>query len=174
MSTPPITSNNPFALIQAYGRADNWTGLKGQWPNGFLIFDTPLNGARAGIISFINTYLKRGINTIEKIFPIYAPGGPGTGNDPDAYIRNVEAWSGIPRNKPLTTAPDILKVLKAITRVESGKDWLPNPILVAAYEGAADYTKFPARLKNNNVRLFLPVIILLIGFVWIGKRYLSQ
>ena len=162
MSTQPITSNNPFALIQAPGKADKWIGLQGQWPNGFLIFDTPLNGARAGIISFINTYLKRGINTIEKIFPIYAPGGPGTGNNPDLYIANVET---------LTTAPDIIKVLKAITRVESGKDWLPNPIIVSAYEYAADYTKFPARLSNKNVKLVLPIVLALIGFVWIAKRY---
>lgn len=174
MSTPPITSNNPFALIQAPGRADNWIGLKGQWPNGFLIFDTPLNGARAGIISFINTYLKRGINTIEKIFPIYAPGGPGTGNDPDLYIANVEKFTGIPRNKPLTTAPDIIKVLKAITRVESGKDWLPNPTLVAAYEYAVDYTKFGPKLTNRNVKLILPIIAILAISIWIGNKYLSH
>lgn len=170
MSTPPITYNNPFALIQAPGKADKWNGLKGQTQNGFLIFDTALNGARAGIISFFNTYLKRGINTIEKIFPIYAPSGHG-GNNPDMYIENVVKFTGIPKNKPLTTAPDIVKVLKAITRVESGKDWLPNATMVAAYEYAADYTNFPARLSNKNVKLVLPIVLALIGVVWIAKRY---
>ena len=173
MNTPPITSNNPFALIQAYGKADKWNGLIGQWPNGFLKFDTPLNGARAGIISFINTYLKRGINTIEKIFPIYAPSGHG-GNDPDKYIANVVSFTGIAKNKPLTDATDIIKVLKAIIRVESGKDWISNPILISAYESAADVTKFPARLKNKNVKLILPMVIFLIGILWIRKQYLSQ
>lgn len=173
MPTPPITANNPFALIQAPGRADKWIGLVGQYPNGFLIFDTPLNGARAGIISFINTYLKRGINTIEKIFPIYAPGGPGTGNNPDLYVANVVKFTGIPKNKPLTNAGDIVKVLKAITRVESGQDWLSNPILVSAYEYAAEYTKFPARLTNKNVKLILPIVVLIIGFGWIAKKLLS-
>lgn len=171
MSTPPIISNNPFALIQAPGRADKWIGLKGQYPNGFLIFDTPLNGARAGIISFINTYLKRGINTIEKIFPIYAPASHG-GNKPDLYIANVVKFTGIPKDKPLTSATDIIKVLKAITRVESGKDWLPNPIMISAYEYAADYTKFPARLTNRNVKLILPIILLIAGIIWIKKQSL--
>jgi hypothetical protein len=174
MATAPITYNNPFALIQAPGRADKWQGLTGQRPNGFLVFDTPLNGARAGIISFINTYLKRGINTIEKIFPIYAPGGPGTGNDPPMYIKNVSTFTGIPPNQPITSATDIIKVLKAITRVESGKDWLPNPILISAYESAADATKWPARLKNQNVKLILPISILLITLLWIGKQYTSH
>jgi hypothetical protein len=169
MSTPPITSNNPFALIQPYGRADKWTGLIGQWPNGFLKFDTPLNGARAGLISFINTYLKRGINTIEKIFPIYAPGGAGSGNDPDAYIRNVELWSGVPRNKPLTDTTDILKVAKAITRVERGRDGLPNNTLVAAWEFAAQYTGITSKVKpltNKHVILALSTVFIVGLVLW--------
>jgi hypothetical protein len=174
MATPPISANNPFALIQAPGRADKWIGLVGQYPNGFLIFDNVTNGARAGIISFINTYLKRGINTIEKIFPIYAPGGPGTGNNPNLYIENVSKWTGIPKNKPLTNAGDIVKVLKAITRVESGKDWLSNPTIIAAYQYAIEYTKFPAPLTNKNVPMILSGIVILIGLAWIGKKYFLQ
>lgn len=152
MSTAPILYNNPFALIQAPGRADDWQGLKEQLKNGFLVFNSPLFGARAGIISFLNTYLKRGINTIEKIFPIYAPASDSR-NNPQQYIANVVKFTGIPANKPLTEPADILKVLKAIVRIESGRDWLPDAVLLSAYEFAAEQTNFSARFDKNKFSL---------------------
>jgi hypothetical protein len=157
--TLPIRANNPFALIQKKPQA--WQGLVSVNERGFLFFDTPLNGTRAGFISFINTYLKRGINTIEKIFPIYAPKDELT-NDPALYIQNVSKLTKIPSGKPLTTAEEILSVGKAIIRVESGKDWIDNATLVAGYMVAAQQTGFP-QLKKKSVRLAIPFFFLILS-----------
>lgn len=161
--TLPIRANNPFALIQK--RPQAWQGLVSANERGFLFFDTPLNGTRAGFISFINTYLKRGINTIEKIFPIYAPKDELT-NDPQLYIDNVSRITKIPKNKPLTTAEEILAVGKAIIKVESGKDWIDNATLVAGYMVAAQQTNYP-QLKKKSVRLAIPFFFLIsIVTIW--------
>lgn len=152
MSTAPIKYNNPFALIQTPGKADAWQGLEKQLPSGFLVFKNSLFGARAGIISFINTYLKRGVNTIEKIIPIYAPASDSR-NNPNQYINNLVKFTGIPKNQPLTEPGDILKVLKGIVRIEAGSDWLPDAVLLSAYEFAAEQTKFPARFTKDKFSL---------------------
>lgn len=159
----PIRANNPFALIQK--RPQAWQGLISANERGFLFFDTPLNGTRAGFISFINTYLKRGINTIEKIFPIYAPKDELT-NDPQYYIDNVVKITKIPKNRPLTTAEEILAVGKAIIKVESGKDWIDNATLVSGYMVAAQQTNYP-QLKKKSVRLAIPFFFLIsIATIW--------
>lgn len=163
----PIRANNPFALIQKKPSA--WQGLVSSNTKGFLFFDTPLNGTRAGFISFINTYLKRGINTIEQIFPIYAPKDELT-NDPQLYIQNVVKLTKIPKDRPLTTAEEIIAIGKAIIRVESGKDWIDNATLVSGYTMAADRTGFP-KLKNKSVRLAIPFFFFVIIGIWaINKR----
>ena len=168
MATLPITSNNPFALIQPVGRADKWTGLIRQTPSGFLVFDTALNGTRAGFISFINTYIKRGINTIERIFPIYAPSSDPR-NNPELYIQNVSKMTGIARNTPITTAEQIVAIGKAIIRVESGSDWIDNATLIGGYTFAAQYTGAP-KLGKKSVRLAIPFLFFLaVGLIWISK-----
>jgi hypothetical protein len=169
MNTAPQIRNNPFALIQKKNAANNWEGLTGQTENGFLIFDTPYSGARAGFISFINTYLKRGINTIEKIFPIYAPASD-LRNNPEKYIQTVSELTKIPRNVPLTTAEQIVAVGKAIIRVESGFDWINNSILAGAYGAAANKTGFP-QLNKSSVKLAIPFFfIILTATIWIIQK----
>lgn len=150
----PIRANNPFALIQNIDQAKKWNGYVSSNSNGFVFFDTPYSGTRAGFISFINTYLKRGKNTIEKIFPIYAP-ATDPRNNPQKYIDTVSKLTKIPKDAPLTTAEQILAVGKAIIKVESGIDWIPNEILVGGYAAAAQQTGYP-QLKKGSIRLFLP------------------
>lgn len=113
----PKDNNNPFALIQQVPSA--WQGLKGKRPNGFLQFADPVYGVRAGFINLVNTYINKGLNTIEKIFPVYAPKGHGD-NDPKSYIATVSKVSGIPKNKIITTPEQIYAIGKAIVQVEEG------------------------------------------------------
>lgn len=153
MTTLPIKHNNPFALIQTPKGADRWRGLLTQLPNGFLVFDNAENGVRAGFVNLWNTYLSKGINTIEQIFPIYAP--EKDKNKPEQYIQNVVRFTKIPRNEPITTAPQILAIGRAIIRVESGKDWINNATLVTGYQLAAAQTQLP-KLENKTVRLAIP------------------
>ena len=151
--TLPIETNNPFALIQTYGKADNWRGLVDQKPSGFLVFNNPENGTRAGFINLWNTYFSKGINTAAAIFPIYAP--EKDKSKVAAYIEFVEKATKKGRNEPLTTSADILSLARAIIRFESGKDWISNAVLVTGYQLAASQTKLPT-LTNKTVKLAIP------------------
>lgn len=112
-------SNNPFALIQA--KPDKWQGLT-PGSGSFLQFDEPKYGVRAGYINLVNAYLSRNLNTIEKIFPVYAPSSDG--NKPDKYIEFVENFTKIKRNDPIDTADELYIIGRAIERVEAGKSWV--------------------------------------------------
>lgn len=57
------------------------------------------DGYRAAFV-IMGTYLKRGLNTIEKIIDEWAP--PEDRNNTERYIKNVSTRSGILRNKILT------------------------------------------------------------------------
>lgn len=163
--TLPMVANNPFALIQSLDAAKKWQGFVSVNGNGFVTFNTPYSGTRAGFISFINTYLKRGVNTIEKIFPIYAPKSDPR-NDPEKYINTVSTLTKIPRNAPITTPEQILAIGKAIIRVESGSDWIDNATLAGGYAAAAEATGF-AQLNKRSVKLAIPFFfIIMIGILW--------
>lgn len=117
----PQANNNPFAIIQPNPSA--WQGLVGKTSSGFLTFQSAMYGVRAGFINLINTYLNRGLDTIEKIFPVYAPAGHGN-NVPSAYISSVERLTGIPRNQKIESEADLYKVGRAIVQVEEGHFWV--------------------------------------------------
>ena len=167
--TLPMVANNPFALIQNVTQAQKWEGYVSSNGNGFVFFNTPYSGVRAGFISLINTYLKRGLNTIEKIFPVYAP-ATDPRNNPEKYINTVSSLTKIPRNAPLTTAEQIVAIGKAIIRVESGSDWIDNATLVGGYAAAANKTGFP-QLNKRSVKLAIPFFFtILIAIIWITKK----
>jgi hypothetical protein len=89
---------------------------------GMRRFATIADGTRALYKVLNNEYLGRGLNTIAKIFPVYAPAGDN--NHPDKYINFVEGATGINRNKILSQS-DLIPLVKAITREEKGET-LPN------------------------------------------------
>lgn len=153
MSTRPITSNNPFALIQAKGKADAWQGLKGQLENGFLIFDTPANGLRAGFISLYNTYLKKGINTLNKIIPVYAPDSIPKQGAKNNYINFLVTQYKIPADKPILTAGEIINLAAGISHFEAGKAYLSNTDLKKGYIEAAKKVNLPP-LNERLPQLF--------------------
>jgi len=112
-------NNNPFALIQR--KPDAWKGLT-PGSGSFLQFDEVKWGVRAGYINLVNAYLSRNLNTIEKIFPVYAPASDG--NFPSKYIDFVEKFSGIKRNEVIDNADELYIIGRAIERVEAGKSWV--------------------------------------------------
>lgn len=136
----PSKNNNPFALIQAV--PSKWRGLVGKLPSGFLVFDTPVNGARAGIINLFNTYLFKGRDTIEKIIPIYAPAGHGS-NSPKDYINGLVKITGLHSSEKITTKEQIESLCRGIVQFEEGKFWLSEKDFQNAFKLAADHVKFP-------------------------------
>jgi hypothetical protein len=114
----PQRANNPFSLIQK--KPDKWRGLLKSDTKGFLYFDSVSNGVRAGFINLYNRYLNRGLDTIEKIFPVYAPPFE---NDTEAYIRTVCKLTGFTPDQKLNPN-DFEKLGRAIIQVEAGKFWV--------------------------------------------------
>jgi len=133
----PKLNNNPFAIKQV--KPSKWRGLVGTSPDGFLMFENPMYGVRAGFISLYQTYISKGFNTIDKIFdsnrafPVY--GDPGKG---ELYTKLVEKYSGIERSKKLSTK-DLLKVGRGIERVENGKAWVSDSDFLEGYQSAMAY-----------------------------------
>lgn len=94
-----------------------WQGQVGVDSGGYLVFDSMANGIRAMAVDLKNKITKRGLNTIEKIIPVYAPAADN--NNVAAYIASVEKHSGIARNKILTPL-DLLPIVRAMARHELG------------------------------------------------------
>lgn len=117
----PQQNNNPFALMDITPSA--WKGLISVTTDGFMKFENPFFGTRAGFINLVNVYIKRGYDTIEKIFPKYAPAGHGN-NVPEDYIKSVVKQTGIPRDKKINSTEELYKLGRAIVKHEEGKFWL--------------------------------------------------
>ena len=147
MSTPlTVATNNPFALIQK--PADAWQGLTGSKANGFLIFDTAVNGSRAGWINLYNAYLKLGINTPNTIIPKYAPDGGGRDG---AYAKFIAQRLNITTDTAITTPKQIWELGRAIVYFEAGKDWLPDAQLYQGYQLAKQRVNLPDLSKPSPV-----------------------
>jgi len=108
--------NNPMALIQT--SPSDWDGLvKGS--KGRLKFEEMWYGVRAGVKNLNNSYFKRGNNTLEGIFKVYAPYGHGS-NDPENYAKVVGEWMGVSVEEPLTFEKHGRKLAKSIINFETG------------------------------------------------------
>ena len=84
----------------------------------FKQFKNMAYGYRAMFVT-LDTYRKRGRDTIEKIITAWAP---AVENHTAAYIDAVELWSGVERDKVLTdrSANDYINIVAAMSRVENG------------------------------------------------------
>lgn len=90
-----IASNNPFNIKFVF--SIHWKGLVGQH-EGFCMFDTLNNGARAGCIDLKNAQVLHKLNTVGTIIPHYAPPNE---NDTKAYIAAVCADMNVTQDEPL-------------------------------------------------------------------------
>ena len=112
-----IRNNNPLNIRH---NRDNFQGeIKGT-DKAFKTFSTMPYGYRAAFVT-LATYNSRGWNTIEKIISHWAP---TCENDTDAYVSNVEKWSGVSRNQQLTLADgaNYILIVAAMSFVENGRN----------------------------------------------------
>jgi hypothetical protein len=138
MATPRgIRNKNPGNL--RYSSSWNWKGVAGVDDKQFAIFES----AEWGLYHFakqLERYKKRGLDTLAKIIPIYAP--KSDNNDEAAYIRSVEVQTGIDKNTVLDLQDRVVleKLMRAFTRHEQGMppngldDWYDD----ATYDRALD------------------------------------
>ena len=84
----------------------------------FKQFESMAYGYRAMFVT-LDTYRKRGLDTVEKIIHSWAP---SVENHTDVYIGQVEKWSGVSRSKALTatSGKDYIDIVAAMSRVENG------------------------------------------------------
>lgn len=84
----------------------------------FKQFKTMAYGYRAMFVT-LDTYRKRGLDTIDKIIHSWAP---SVENHTEIYIQNVVKWSGVSRDKKLTqySGEDYIQIVAAMSRVENG------------------------------------------------------
>lgn len=84
----------------------------------FKEFRTMAYGYRAIFVT-LDTYRKRGLNTIEKIITTWAP---PIENNTESYISCVEKWSGVSRDKMLNeySGQDYMMIVAAMSRMENG------------------------------------------------------
>jgi hypothetical protein len=102
--------NNPGAI--RFDPNNQWQGQTGQ-QNGFAVFDTPENGARAHR-KLISNQIAAGYDTPLKWAQHYAPASDG--NDPQAYAARVAAGLGIGINDkiPSSAVPKIAAISAAV------------------------------------------------------------
>ena len=149
---------------------------------GYRKFETLPYGYRALFIVLKQNYLNKGFNTIATIFPRYAPAGDG--NNPGAYIAGVEKMTGIKRDTVLNTYSDLIPVVKAITKIETGTT-ADNNAVIEGYKllngGVAPKPQAPAAPEPNapdekkKNKLIVPVLIgtaatLIIYAIWQNKQ----
>ncbi len=161
----PQESNNPFSLIQTKPSA--WQGLV-PGSTGFLKFTSVVYGVRAGFINLVNTYLNKGLNTISKIFPVYAPVGHGA-NNPALYIAAVEKLSGIPRDQVISTSDQIYKIGKAIIQVEEGNFWVPIPAFDEGFRLAMENRSIQIAVKAGGIGLGVVVTGVVVWYFFIRE-----
>lgn len=147
-----------------------WVGLKTPEPGGFLVFDSKINGLRAGWINLHNTYFKRGRNTLNAIIPVYAPDSvlKSGGNN---YIKYISGKYKIPATKKITSSQDIFNLGKGITEFEAGKPWISDKELIDSYNLARKSVALP-ELKAKPVKAggIITAALALSGLIFLAKK----
>lgn len=125
-------SNNPLNIRDT---GITWQGVVGQY-KGFEKFDTPVNGARAGLK---NTMNKRnyGHTTIEAIINVLSP---PIENDTEAYINHVvnhmkqTIGDFVTRNYEPQTRKEFIEMCYSMHEMEAGKIWVPYNLWEVAFD----------------------------------------
>lgn len=112
--------NNNFGNIRLTfdknGKKTFWTGEIEGTDTAFKTFKTAGYGYRA-IFVLLDSYLKKGRNTIEKIISVYAPSNE---NNTLNYINTVSKLTNLQPDEAVTIN-DFPKIVAAISKVENGK-----------------------------------------------------
>ena len=110
--------NNNFGnIVKTFSKGVQtfWTGeIKGN-DERFKTFKDADHGYRA-IFVLLDSYLKKGRNTIEKIISVYAPSNE---NNTKGYIDRVSKLTNLQSDEALTKN-DFYKIVLAISEVENG------------------------------------------------------
>jgi hypothetical protein len=111
-TNPGALKDGPFAQSQP-----GYTGKSG----GFATFDTPQAGIAAQEKLLRNSYINKGVNTINKIVNKYAPQGPeNSAASVSGYKEYIRRRTGVDINAPITAA-QVPAVAQAMREFETDK-----------------------------------------------------
>lgn len=117
----PGKNNNPVNM-RYYGVGWNGERPAGLSKGDFTRFDTPQNGARAGIRNLMTLGKRHGF-TLNGIMPKFSPSSE---NDTGRHIRNISSISNIPPDKVLDpkNTGQMVDLLRGVIGAESGRKTL--------------------------------------------------
>lgn len=110
-----IRDNNPGNLRD---EGIPWNGLLSHDTDGYCIFDTAHNGIRA-MAKDLHTKWLRGLDTLAKIIPVYAPPSENPTAD---YIADIAKWIGLEPDDTvdLSDIDELATIASAMMRQEDG------------------------------------------------------
>jgi hypothetical protein len=105
--------NNPLNI--RYLSSNAFNGQVGNH-DGYGQYDTLQNGVRAGGLE-LDSYYRRGLNTISKIVSTWAPSSE---NNTVAYVNDVSQRMGVAPTEPLSWPEDKVDLIQAMAFHENG------------------------------------------------------
>ncbi len=121
-----IRNNNPTNIEDS---SIQWRGRIGN-DGRYVVFDTAVNGLRAGFLEIYDSIVRDGDNTIRKLIAQWAP---PIENLTGAYQNSVRQQTGIASiDTILNYSRDAKPILRAIVRHENGQD----PYTAVQYDDA--------------------------------------
>jgi len=165
-----LKNNNPGNIRIT---KETWVGkvpVSHNTDKSFEQFTSMPYGIRA-LMSTLRTYINtKKLNTIAKIFPVYAPASDN--NDTKAYIANVSKRTGIGANSILTPNHDTLtKLAKAIIIQENGSTGgIPDSTFSQAYGLLGSVSGSAVSMRPSIPK---PVIYIGLGIAGLGLGYLA-
>ncbi|PXV60133.1 hypothetical protein CLV62_13153 [Dysgonomonas alginatilytica] len=93
----------------------------------FKQFTSMAYGYRA-MFAVLDTYRKKGLNTIEKVIRSWAPPSE---NNTQNYIDSVVKWSGVSKDSILTehSGANYIKIVAAMSRMENGVEAIMGDVI---------------------------------------------
>ena len=114
-SVAGLRNNNPFNL--EFRESIQWRGQTGS-AGRFAVFDTSLNGIRAGMINIHTKMNRDNLKTVRKIITVLSPSFE---NPTESFIVFVAQRMGISPDQQLIFSQHIIQMSKAIIQFENGQ-----------------------------------------------------
>lgn len=117
-----IRNNNPMNL--EFRTSIQWRGQLGT-DGRFAVFDTALNGIRAGMINIHTKFHRDGIRTVRRLINTLSPSFE---NPTENFVQFVSNRLGVSPEQPLDWRQVIIPLSKAIVFFENGEDPYPDSL----------------------------------------------
>lgn len=109
-----LRNNNPFNL--EFRTSIQWRGQLGT-DGRFVVFDTPLNGLRAGMINIHTKFTRDGIKTVRGLINVLSPSFE---NPTENFVAFVSGRLSVSPEQQLEFVQVIIPLSKAIVTFENG------------------------------------------------------